>query len=104
MARFRKPFFRSDRGFWYVWHAGKQVNLGADKDAAFTTFHELKATPVLTSAPSLKLVVVVIDLFLDFVQKHRNRHTHRWYRDRLQLFIQTIPADLTLDQLKPFHV
>ena len=37
----------------------------------------------------------------NFVQKHRNPHMYRWYKDRLQLFIQTIPADLTLDQLKP---
>ena len=39
MARFRKPFFRPARGLWYVWHDGRQVNLGADKDAAFTAWH-----------------------------------------------------------------
>ena len=34
----------------------------------------------------------------------RAADTYRCYKDRLQLFICTIPVDLTLDQLKPFHV
>lgn len=107
MARFRKPFFRPTRGLWYVWHAGKQVNLGADKDAAFTAWHDLTSKPTppaVTPAEASKLVAVVIDSFLDFVEKHRNPHTYRWYKDRLQLFLDTIPLDLRLDQLKPFHV
>lgn len=106
MARFRKPFFRPRRGLWYVWHHGKQVNLGSEKDAAFTAWHELisKSPPPLPASEAQKLVVFVIDSFLDYVQKHRHGHTYRWYKDRLQLFIQTIPADLTLDQLKAFHV
>ena len=107
MARFRKPFFRPNRGLWYVWHGGKQINLGADKAAAFTAWHELTSKPELppvTSAEANKLVVVVVDSFLDFVEQHRSPQTYRWYKDRLQLFLDTIPADLTLDQLKPFHV
>ena len=104
MARFRKPFFRPARGLWYVWHDGKQVNLGADKDAAFTTWHALRSAAPEPPAETRKLLVVVIDAFLDFVEKHRDGHTYRWYKDRLQLFVKTIPAALTLDQLKPFHV
>ena len=107
MARFRKPFFRATRGLWYVWHGRKQINLGSDKDAAFTAFYELKANPepkLVTAAEAAKLVAVVIDDFLDFVEKHRSPHTYRWYKDRLQLFLNTISVDLTVDQLKPFHV
>ena len=107
MARFRQPFFRASRGLWYVWHAGKQTNLGSDKESAFKIFYELKAqpeVPSLTSTEAAKLVAVVIDSFLDFVQQHRSPDTYRWYKDRLQRFVSTIPVDLTLDQLKPFHV
>ncbi|HZL38113.1 MAG TPA: site-specific integrase [Tepidisphaeraceae bacterium] len=106
MARFRKPFFRAPRGLWYVWHGGRQINLGADKDAAFAAWHELtsKALPVLSATEAIKLVAVVIDSFLDYVEQHRHPDTYRWYKDRLQLFLNAIPADLTLDQLKPFHV
>jgi hypothetical protein len=107
MARFRKPFFRVSRGLWYVWHGGKQVNLGPDKDAAFKQFYELKtqpaAAPVAAVARS-ELVAVVVDAFLDFVQQHRSPETYRWYKDRLELFCNAIPATLTVDQLKPFHV
>lgn len=103
MARYRKPFFRESRGLWYVWHGGKQVNLGPDEEQAHTTWHDLKA-----KSPELELtsdhVVLVIDAFLDFVSLHRRADTYRWYKDRLQLFTKTIPADLTLAQLKPLHV
>ena len=43
MARFRKPFFRPARGLWYIWHDGKQVKLGPDKEAAFTAWHDLRS-------------------------------------------------------------
>ena len=41
MAHFPKPFFRAARQLWYVQLNGKQINLGADKDAAFTEYHRL---------------------------------------------------------------
>ncbi len=107
MARFRKPFFRPDRGLWYVWHNGKQVNLGADNDAAITAWHKLRSTPtvpVVTQAQAQKLVVVIIDEFLDWCEKHRAADTYRWYKDRLNSFVATIDPALTADQLKPHHV
>lgn len=102
MARFRKPFFRPSRGLWYVWLDGKQVNLGPDREAAFTRYHELMRDrpPPLTDDH----VLVVVNAFLEFVQQHRSADTYRWYKDRLQLFIDAIPPDLTLAQLKPHHV
>ena len=107
MARFRKPFFRAPRGLWYVWHDGRQVNLGADKDAAFTAWHELRAkpaAPIVTQVEAHKLVVVIVDEFLDWCEKHRAPDTYHWYKDRLNSFVATIDASLTTDQLKPHHV
>ena len=72
---------------WFVQIADKQIKLGEEKDAAFRRHHELMALPALAPAEASKLLVVVIDSFLDFVQKHRNPLTYRWYKDRLRLFI-----------------
>ena len=107
MARFRKPFFRPARGLWYVWHDGKQVKLGPGKDAAITAWHELQAKPTIplvTPAQAHKLVVVIVDEFLDWCEKHRAPDTYRWYKDRLNSFCKTIDSGLTTDQLKPHHV
>jgi integrase/recombinase XerC len=110
MARFRQPFFRKSRGLWYVWHDGRQVNLGADKDTAFVKWHDLtvKAKRTITcrqtSAPLERLVVVIVDEFLDWCQKHRSPDTYRWYKDRLNDFCKSIAPDLTVEQFKPHHV
>ena len=50
------------------------------------------------------LVLVVLDSFLDWCEKHRAPRTYDWYRDYLQSFVSTLPADLTISDLKPFHV
>ena len=104
MARFRKPFFRPARGLWYVWHGGKQINLGSEKDAAFAAFHELKSKPEpkpVTAAEAAKLVVVIVDQFLDWCEKNRAPDTYRWYKDRINSFCKTIDANmLTEDLLK----
>jgi hypothetical protein len=107
MPHFPKPFFRPTRKVWYVQIDGKQVNLGPDQAVAFETYHTLMASRSVspaapearTQAPPSRLVVVLVDEFLDFVQKHRAADTYRWYRDRLDLFCNSIPADLTCDQL-----
>jgi integrase len=83
------------------------VNLGADKDAAFTAWHELRAkpaVPIVTQAEAQKLVVVIVDEYLDWCEKHRAPDTYRWYLDRLNSFVATIDPSLTAGQLKPFHV
>lgn len=116
MSRFRQPFFRRARGLWYVQLDGRQINLGADRDAAFAEYHRLMAmrsyAEANTVAPALgepasepsPLVVVVIDEFLDWCQKNRSAETYRWYKDRLNAFCVTIPFDLRVSGLKPFHV
>jgi integrase len=107
MARFRKPFFRPARGLWYVWHDGRQVNLGPDQEAAFTAWHDLRSKPqipALSRAETAKLFVVVVDAFLEWCEKNRAPDTYRWYKDRIESLCKTLDANLTVDQLKPYHV
>lgn len=107
MARFPKPFFRSARNAWFVQIGDRQIKLAVDEDEALARYHELMAKPSLpqvTQAESQKLVVVIIDEFLDWCDKHRAPDTYRWYKDRLNSFVATIDPALTVDQLKPHHV
>lgn len=107
MPHFPKPFFRSSRAAWFVQVGSKQIRLGPDREEAFRLYHELMARPV-EAAPAapvrVELVAAVLDAFLDFVQRHRSPDTYRWYKDRLQRFLDFVPATLTTAQLKPFHV
>jgi integrase len=114
MAKFRKPFFRPSRRLWYVEIVrGKQISLGREREAAFARYHELMTTASnsaprsvapLTPTGDTMPVVVIIDMFLDWCQKNRAADTYRWYKDRLQLFCNTIPAALTVAELRNFHV
>ena len=68
MPQFPKPFFVKARGVWRVQIAGKQHNLGSDREKAFRRYHELMQAPKTVVA---ELVVGVIDGFLDWCQRHR---------------------------------
>jgi hypothetical protein len=109
MAHYPKPFFRASRGVWYVQIDGKQINLGPDKHAAFKAYHaqmqQRVETPITIHPTAAKLlVVVIVDEYLDWCEKHRAPDTYRWYKDRLESFCKTIEATLTVDQLRPHHV
>jgi len=108
MPHFPKPFYRVSRSLWYVQINDKQLNLGPDRTAAFTRYHELmahaKVSEIPASAAVTQLVVVIVDEFLDWCHQHRSPATFRWYKDRLNCFCRSIPADLSVGQLKPFHV
>ena len=102
-----RPFFRTARRAWFVQVGDRQINLDTDKNGAFTRYHELMArpaVPLVTQLEAQKLVVVIVDEFLDWCEKHRATHTYRWYKDRLASFCKTIDAALTAGQLKPHHV
>jgi integrase len=111
MAHYPKPFFRPARNLWYVQLSGKQVNLGSDKAVAFKTYHGLMqqraesepGQPVATPALS-RLVVVLMDEYLDWCEKNRAAGTYEWYKMRLQHFCKAVAPTLTVDQLKPYHV
>lgn len=102
MARTPKPWFWKARRGWYVTIDGTRHFLAHDKDAATTRFHELMATPQkrIVRADSL---AIVIDLFLDWCQKHRAPDTYEWYRYRLERFVHRYPS-LRTHELKPYHV
>ena len=61
-----EPFFRADRGLWYVQFAGKQHNLGRDKAEAGRRWHALMARPepVPKGRDGSPLVGAAIDEFL----------------------------------------
>ena len=101
--RFPKPWYRPNRGVWYVTIDGTQHNLGPDRDEATRQYHQLMAQPrakkVLANS-----VPAVVDAFLDWCEKHRAPDTYEWYRYRLQRFISFISSDLKTSQLRPLHV
>lgn len=67
MSRPTKPWFRKSNKKWYVWHDGKQVNLGPDKKEAHQKFHQLMAEPkkarVIVNSGSL---IELVDSFLEW--------------------------------------
>jgi hypothetical protein len=105
MPHFPKPFFRKPRGAWYVQIDGKQHNLGADRDEAFRRYHALMSSPTTSGIRVASAsVVAIIDVFLEWCQKNLAPRTYEWYRDRDQLFVKSIPPDLLVSELKPYHL
>jgi len=103
MARTPKPWFWKERQSWYVTIRGQRKNLGPNKKEALEEFHKLMSKPHEARPIRADLVVVVIDQFLDWVQKHRAEATFLWYQGPLQLFAHRHP-NLVVSELKPFHV
>jgi integrase len=106
--QFPKPFWRAARQAWYVQIGGRQIKLHTDRDEAFRLYHELmSSTPKETEAPprlTAPAAVEIIDLFLDWTEKNRERLTYEAYRRRLQVFVDSIPASLPYSDLKPHDV
>ena len=103
MARRPKPWLRKGRG-WFVTVDGKQVSLGKNKNLAHERFHELMAQPKPASVRgSSPLVAEVLDSFLEWTRRHRAEKTFESYRERLQWFLDAIPAEISTSQLKPHH-
>jgi integrase len=103
MARRPKPWWWSQAGEWCVTIGGKRHRLGPEKEAAETRFHNLMAKPELR-VPS-NTVIAIIELFLDWTQKHREHETYLWYKKHLQGFKDSLnPQLLTVDRLKAHHV
>jgi hypothetical protein len=107
MPRFPKPFFKKSHQSWYVQFDGRQIRLGPDEKEAHRLYHELMTeapkppTPARGASPTL---AEVFDRFLDFCRDQRAADTYEWYRWRLQMFLDEVAAELTIDRLKPFHL
>ena len=102
----QQPYFHKARKTWFVW-MGKggdrhQLNLGKEKDEAFTKWHELMAS----KEPLTPKVAVVrlLDQFLDWVKRRRSERTYEWYLMHLQSFAKYIGKRLKVADLKPKHV
>jgi integrase len=100
-----KPWYRKDSDAWFICFQGKQINLGSDKKEAERRFHEIMATKEVPAKPSDHLAVELIDLFLQWTEKHRAPKTFRWYYDFLQTFIDWLPNKrIKTEDVRPFHV
>lgn len=102
-----QPLWREQTRCYYVQLGKKKVRLDPDETEAWRLYHEIMAKPpearvVAPVAPTL--VVEVLDLFLDWTGRHKAARTYAWYRENIQRFFDRIPKDLTVADLKPFHV
>jgi integrase len=103
-----EPFWRSERSCYFVQIGKKQVRLSPDHDEAYRLYHELMSkppearVPVATGPP--KLVVELLDQFLDWTSRNNAARTYAWYRENIQQFVVALPPGLTIAELKPFHV
>lgn len=104
MPHFPKPFYKKNRQTWYVEIDRKQINLGRDREAAFRKYHELMTAREKEAPPASDTVVVVMDQFLEWCLRQREKRTYDSYVQRTQSFVSTISPEMTVDQLKPFHV
>jgi hypothetical protein len=107
-----QPYFRSARKLWYVRVNGRQVNLGPDRNDAFRNYHELmsgtsvpnSATGSLRPRVGGESVIGLIEPFLDWTQKNKAAGTYDFYVRCLTSFAKTIPRELLVSQVKPFHL
>src|ERR1700676_1928382 len=92
MARSPKPWFRKDRQCWFVTIDGQRHNLGSNEKLAKQKFHELMASPSPRLAvPATGLTVAeVFDKYLDWCKRHRASATYKWYKKRIQSFVDYI--------------
>ena len=90
----RKPFFKQLRNCWYVHHAGKQLNLGPDRDVAFAKWRDLQAPSNEHRASTM------VQKFLD---RPRKESTQRFYASHLKPFLKHIRT-LRVCDLHVFHL
>lgn len=100
MARRPKPWYREERGEWFVTFRGVQHRLGPDKTEAYRRFHELVAKPEQTVVSGS--VAEVIEHFMDWTEKNRTK-SYKWYKKRIDHFYPKI-RDMRTSDLRPLHI
>jgi integrase len=90
MARPRKPWYRKSRCSWFVSIAGKQHNLGPNKEEALQRYHALMAEA--PEQPSAGSVAALLDAFVVYCCEHKAPRTVRWYEDYLQDFLDYLKS------------
>ena len=97
---------------WYVQLGKKQLRLSPDREEAFQIYYDLmsrgsegpNSSPKALSTSASTLVVEVLDTFLDWCGQNRAGRTYHFYLENIQRFATRVAADLTVEELKPFHV
>jgi integrase/recombinase XerC len=103
----REPFWKADRNCYYVQHGTNQFRLAPGKDEAWRLWHVLmarKPEELSVPTPDARTVVEVLDLFLEWASRNRNRLTYEAYKRRLQNLADSIPPTLPHPDLKPYHL
>src|SRR5438045_2996233 len=98
----RKPFFKKSHGSWYFEYDGRQINLGKDKEAAFTEYNRLMAdqTPVTGRTTVRELC----EQFLTWANDNTAPATFKWYEFYLKRFALFLSPKMRVSDLKPIHV
>jgi integrase len=117
VPHYPRPFFVKKRNRWYVQLDGKQINLGPEKETAFSRYHDIMAeraknpprAHVVGGNSSQPLVDEILDAYLDWLSHRvqegsKAQRTFDWYHNYLQSFLDSVPGILTVDQLQPIHV
>jgi integrase len=104
------PFWRSATACWYVQIGKKQIRRSPEREEAFSLYHTLMHEPhVAQLRPTeisydYRLVVEVCDAILEWLYKREVMTTYNWHKNYIQIIISSIPRDLRVSELKPFHV
>lgn len=114
MPHYPKPFFRANRGLWYIQIDGHQHNLGpgSAEDADIKAAELKKSLRDAPGEPSpavdSRTVIGLIQEFMAHVRANFADDTIEWYRYRLQLFVNYLLAedkgDLLISEFKPHYV
>ena len=105
-----EPFWREQTRCYYVQLGKKQHRLDPDEPTAWRLYHELMARPPEErDRPAVPpcgqaLVVEVLDAFLGWALANSSPRTFRWRKENLETFARSIPRQLAVADLKPFHV
>jgi hypothetical protein len=103
-----EPFWRAARNCWFVQVGKKQIKLDPDRDKAYRLYHELMSrppdVPIPTNPIPSRLVLELLDAFLEWARKNEAPRTCAWYKENIQRFVDSIPANLSIAELKPYHV
>lgn len=107
--RYPQPFWRTSVRCWYLQLGKKQIRLSPDREEAFRLYYELmaggrEAAEAAVAPQTPKLVVEILDAFLDWCSCHRAKRTYEHYRENIQRFVARIPRELAVEELKPWHV
>ena len=103
-----EPFWRAARQCWFVQIGKKQHKLHSDRDEAYRLYHELMSRdpeePASVNPVPSGSVVELLDAFLDWTRKNKAPRTYGSYTEMIQVFVDAIPATLSIAELKPYHV